>query len=515
MNDILVLNLTRFGDLIQTTPQLRRLRAAYPQARITLVAQKRFSAVLPLMRDFDRVKLFDQDELYRLMAIDDNPVNGFAFLDRFMSELEQDHYDLVINLTAGRMSAYLVSLLNADQVAGITSADTGQRVISGAWGLYMYSFLLGDGRRYTRLNLVDIFSRMGGTEPDGMPVELFETDAGKRFAESFLAREVPPGTRLIGIQLGASESSRCWPAESFARLSDTLQASGDVRTVLLGSPAERSLADRVRSQMHRAPLDAVGRTNIEELFSLLRRCALLVTNDTGTMHFAAAGKTPVVMLAIGPASLFCTGPYSAGNLALQPALPCSPCRYTINCPNPVCRDMVPVSAVHGACRMLLGEQVELQPTFQGVRLYRSYFGTDGYLNWEALCNTDHDHEELSQRYTRLWKTALVPSPPPPGQSSPLLPELLSLTRQGLELTDQIEAASRQTPLPVERIVSLGEQEATVEAEIKALGVRIPAAAPLVDYLTLVRENITADEIQAVTAQTRALYEQGVLLASLL
>jgi len=512
MKEILVLCLTRFGDLIQTTPLLRGLKKAHPDARITLAVLNRFSGILPLIHGYDRVFMFDKDEAARRISCDDEPLAAFRHMDGFISLLEQEQYDLVVNLTCDRMSAYIVSALNAANVSGITSAGNGQRVISGMWATHLFSVLLGENRRLNRINLVDIFSRMGGVDPDGQAVELHETAAGRLFAERFIEREGLTGQTLIGIQLGASESVRCWPGESFARLSDQLQQAAGVRTVLFGSPGEKGLAEKAMAAMHSVAVNAVGRTGIEELCSLVKHCSLLVTNDTGTMHFAAACGVPVVMLSLGPAFFQCTGPYSAGNLALQPQLPCSPCRYNLTCNDPICRSILTVEAVHNACRFLMGESVELAAAFPGVGVYRSQFGQDGFLEWRGLCNFDAEQENITKNFERIWKEFLNGADP---RHPRICSELGALTTRGMELTTQIMAATLQIPLPVERIAALGEQEAYVEAEIKLLGSCNPAMAPLVDFLTLVRENITDDDLYTIARQTHSLYEQGHRLATLL
>lgn len=516
MKEILVLCLTRFGDLIQTTPLLRGLKKAHPRARVTLAVLKRFSAVLPMIRGYDRTFIFDKDEAARRISFGADPLAAFRHMDEFIKILEQDSYDLVINLTCDRMSAYIVSALKASATAGITAAASDQRIISGVWGTHLFSVMQGENRKLNRINLVDICSKMGGVNPDGQAVELHETAAGRLFAARFIAEEGLTGKKLIGIQLGASEAVRCWPGESFARLSDLLQTETGVRIILFGSPGEKELGNRAMAAMQYAPVNAVGRTGIEELYSLVNCCSLLVTNDTGTMHFAAAAGTPVVMLSLGPAFFQCTGPYSAGNLALQPLLSCSPCRYNLDCHEPVCRNILSVAKVFSACRFMMGKTVDFDNDFQGLGVFRSQFGPDGFLEWQSLSNEGTAQEELTVRYARLWKNFLEDATPLTSEQTLLLsPELEQLSTRGLELTGQIMTAARQMPLPVEQIASLGAQEAAVEFEIKLLGSCNPEMAPLVDFLTLIRENITDDDLYTVARQTHDLYQQGHRLASLL
>ena len=516
MKKILVLCLTRFGDLIQTTPLLRGLRRDYPDALVNLAVLSRFKGILPLMKGFDNCFEFDKDEAARRIADGIDPLEAYQHMESFVALLERDHYDLVINLTCDRMSAYLLSATPAVSYSGLVAAGNDQRVIKGAWGNYLYSATQAENRKLNRINLVDIFSRLGGVKPDGLPVELHETTAGRDFAERFISEQDLAGTTLVGLQMGASDAVRCWPLESFARLSDLLQSRPGVRTVLFGSPGEKALADRAAARMERPPINMVGATGIQELFSLVKRCSILVTNDTGTMHFAAAGGTPAVMLSVGPAFFYGTGPYSAGNLALQPRIGCSPCRYDFVCTNPLCSSIITVDAVHAACRFMLGEPVNPAEDFTGVGVYRSRFAADGFLEWESLCNDDERQSALSKHYERVWKAFLGENTaPPPRPFLAVSAELKQLTGQGMDLTARITKAARQKPVPVKQLSDLGDREAAVEAGIKRLGECSPELAPVVDYLTLLRESINDDRLQVIAQQTHDLYRQGHRLASLL
>ncbi len=531
MKEILLLNLGRYGDLIQTTPLLRRLKATYPAARVTLVSQKRFCAILPLMSGFDRSILFDQDGLTRSLATAEGIPAAYGSLEELMAGVTEVRYDLAVNLTSSEFSAHFMALLDSTAVAGKTSDETGTTVVESPWALYLYSFLRGDSRRYNRINLSDIFCKMAGLQPDGAPVELHETPGGHQCAASFLSGAGSDNRPLVGLQLGASDATRCWPVASFARLSDMLQGTG-VRTVLLGSPAERPLAEEARALMKHEPIDAVGKTDIQRLFSLLRHCSLLVSNDTGTMHFAAAGGVPTVMLTVGPASFFGTGPLSAGNLALQAPLPCSPCRYDVSCGNPVCRESITVEAVHNACRLLLAGGDAKACDTGPVRLFRSNFDPDGYLEWQSLRNGDVVLEKLTLRYARLWKKVLGSRFEVQGSecevqgsrfkvqgsgfnaSEPLFPELVRLTEEGCTVAQKIVAAARKSPLPRE-LGPLGEKEAIIESSLRCLAGKTPELSPLVDFMTIMKESIAATDLPSIAAATHEIYDLGNRLGRLL
>jgi ADP-heptose:LPS heptosyltransferase len=437
-------------------------------------------------------------------------------MEKFVSELEMENYDLVINLTFSRMSAFLVSLMKTAKVAGLTAGEKGERVIRSLWGTYLLTTQEGNNRLLNRINLVDLFTRLGGVRPDGKPVELVETETGTAFADAFLRKNGLEGEKLVGLQLGASDPIRCWPPESFARLSDQLQERLGVRTILFGSSSEEEVALRAMSAMSLPTVSAVGGTSIEGLFSLLKRCALLVTNDTGTMHFAAAGGVSSVMLCIGPAFFHGTGPYSAGNLALQADLHCAPCRYNFNCPAPLCRELLTVESVYDACRSMLQGEQSCCSGIGAVKIYRSFFGDDGYLDWQRCNGGEAGAELLGKRYGLMWKRCLddcLSVPPLSGVTADKAPELARLAERGIAIASAITETSRATRLPLERLKELGDAESGLIEQMKLLGALHPENTPLVDFFSLMRDNITDEDLPSIAEETRRCYAWARHLAS--
>lgn len=515
MNEIAILAIARYGDMIQTTPLLRRLREAHPGARLTAIVEDRFQGILPLIRGIDRTIVLTKQTIAWEIATGETPLAAYREMDSFVRQLEEGEYDLMVNITCSGLSAFLASTMTCRQVAGFVADDRGQREIHTIWGQYVFSWFNDHIRKYNPINLVDVFTRLGGVMPDGKGVELTPTAQGEEEAARFLAEHGLGGKRLVGLQLGASEANRCWPAEHFAAISDRLQRELGVTTVLFGAPNEKELAEQALAAMEIPAVDAVGQTSIEGLYSLVGRCAALVSNDTGTMHFAAAAGVPAVMLCIGPAFFRCTGPYGAGHLALQPLLPCSPCPYGMVCNDPICRTAITPEAVYSAARFILERGDGLTDgDFPGVKVYRSGFATDGYLTWDGLFNCDPEAERLTKRREAMWKRCFDGTGTGAGEpADEALRPFHRLMAEGAKTTAEILAATRKKPLPVDRIKRLGEREAAIEAEVKLMGYRDPLVSPIATFLTLMRESITVDDLTDVARETNRLYETGRCLAA--
>ncbi len=133
------------------------------------------------------------------------------------------------------------------------------------------------------------------------------------------------GFRWLGINSGARWDNKRWPAEHFAALVRQLANSdANFHFALLGGSGDWQLTETIRRAAPDRCVNFAGRTTLPELIELLRRCELLVTNDTGPMHLAAALRKPVVSL-FGPTSPAQTGPYGQEQFALRHPLPCAPC----------------------------------------------------------------------------------------------------------------------------------------------------------------------------------------------
>jgi ADP-heptose:LPS heptosyltransferase len=515
MKEIAILSLTRFGDLIQETPLFRILKERWPAARVTLVVEDRFAGLLPMIRGVDRVILMAKERLADQIVFSPDPLVPYFSMEEFVRQLEETEYDLVINLTFSQMSAFIASLMHGKKKVGLSAGRKGERLILSPWALYLFTNQEGNNRVFNRLNLVDHFTLLGGVTPDGRPVELHETERGKAFAESFLAGKGLAGGRFVGLQMGASDPIRCWPPEYFARLSDMLVERMGTRTILFGGPGEEQLANRALSAMRHPAVSAVGATSIEELFSLVKRSSLLVTNDTGTMHFAAAGRVPSLMLCIGPAIFHGTGPYSEGNCAMQADIPCAPCRYNFNCPDPVCREMLTADAVFQVCRDMLEERRGCE-SVRGIKVYRSQFDGDGFLTWQRWDGGDHGEDDMASRYSRMWRECLKNGSPPPQHAGSIakdVEEVARLALKGGDISRRIAMVARRNSPPLDEMRRLGEAESEVAGTLKISRSLEPENAPLIDFFSLMRDNIVAEDLQVIAGETLRCYRWLGYLAS--
>jgi len=119
-------------------------------------------------------------------------------------------------------------------------------------------------------------------------------------------------------------TAKRWPAERFAAVADALAEGHRARILLIGSAKERDVLEAVADRMRQMAVRLGGRTDLTTLTGILRRARLLLSNDTGAMHVAAALGTPVLAV-FGPTDHEATGPLGPYSRVVREPVPCSPC----------------------------------------------------------------------------------------------------------------------------------------------------------------------------------------------
>ncbi|MCS7338899.1 MAG: glycosyltransferase family 9 protein, partial [Verrucomicrobiae bacterium] len=229
--------------------------------------------------------------------------------------LRAQHFDMVIDLQCLARSAALGWLANGAFYIGLDEPREGAR----AW----YDLTVRRESYYT--HAVDWY--LGVLEPLGVPVHSNFVWLPPRTDVAAAVRAKWPAIngKLVAVLPGARWPNKRWPASNFAALLRQL-ASEDKQLVfvILGSRHETQLGATLAGAAPGRSLDLTGQTSLQEMIEILRLSAVVVSNDTGPMHVAAALGRPVVAL-FGPTEPRRTGPYGQLENVLQTKLECVPC----------------------------------------------------------------------------------------------------------------------------------------------------------------------------------------------
>jgi ADP-heptose:LPS heptosyltransferase len=328
---ILVINLLRLGDLVQCSPVLRALRRRYPEAQITLVVQDVFQETAGLLPGPDRLVTFPALQLAPLVDGGGDWPQAYQLVADWLQTHIGSPPDLVVNLTPDFLGALLSYLSRGREVRGFTLGSHRSFFTQPAWMSYL--MIISRARKANPFNLVDIFLKSAGLDADGEGLAVQIPPSVRNEAASFLeGAPLAPTTSLVGLVPGASQPQRCWPPERYAQVAGALLAARPCHFFIFGNHKERPLGEAIAALLPSGTATlCTGGTSIPFLAALLSHLHLLITNDTGPMHLAAAVNTPVLAFFLAGARVQDTGPVGEGHLALEPRLACHPCHYPDSC----------------------------------------------------------------------------------------------------------------------------------------------------------------------------------------
>jgi lipopolysaccharide heptosyltransferase II len=410
--NILILNLTRMGDLIQTTPLIRGLREQDPDCTITMLANAKFAGILKFVEGIDELVTLDIHQFGSKDGADEaDLLKVYDYLDGVAAGLKAKKFDQLINLSHSKLSAAMSLLLNVPDGRGILSTPRGTRIVKNPWLVYFTAFLAF--RRLNRFNLVDVVVRGAGLAP-GPSTRLSLTPDEAAIVETRKKMEamgVKEGDILVGFQAGASREDRRWSPRNFAKVADALAKSMNAKIVLFGAASEKRLGDEIEAATNAPVINLLGKTSLPELVAWTKRVNLLVTNDTGTMHICAAVGTPIVALFFVHARCEETGPYCDGAVILQSDISCAPCSHQSACDHYACLEYITAEDVCAVCESVLkGEALAFEntPLFKRVKLYRSRLLASGGVDFVPMRKDPLDKYELFAYLCEpLFTTALA------------------------------------------------------------------------------------------------------------
>ena len=278
---IAVLRANGLGDFIFALPALEALRAAYPQAEIVLLAKAWHAAFLKdRPGPVDRVIVIPP---YRGVSVghnDSNIAEDPAEQKHFFACMHRERFDLAIQIHGGgRHSNPFLLRLGAQMTIGLKTPDAAP---PDRWVPYVY--FQPEIVRY-----LEVVSLVGATVVTLEPhIAIVENDLAE------VQRIVPDkGKSLVALHPGASDPGRCWPEKKFAAVGDALAAAG-AQIVITGTQAENHLVEAVIGSMKVEAQNLCGRLSLGGLAGLFSRCKVLISNDSGPLHLAAAVNTPTV-----------------------------------------------------------------------------------------------------------------------------------------------------------------------------------------------------------------------------
>lgn len=300
------------GDFVMGTPVLKDLRTHFPDANLTVMCQKSHAALLDQNPDVDDLLTFQ-------------PQSGWVHSYRpdILESLRVGHYDLGVLLTHSLSSAWW-----------FWSGNVRNRI---GYAKHGRSLLLNRAVPYPKeetLHHVDMYKRLLvplGIPPSKTAPYLYVSQERLDAAAALLTQYGWNGkSQLIGVNPGAAYgSAKCWLPERFRELTEKLLDQTDASIVYFGDLNTEALVQEITHNMPSRVINLAGKTSLKELVALIAFCNVLLTNDSGPMHIAAAVETMPLAL-FGSTNPMQTSPYGMGEVIWK-QVSCSPC-YQRRCP---------------------------------------------------------------------------------------------------------------------------------------------------------------------------------------
>lgn len=315
---ILLIKPSSLGDIVHAMPVVAAFKRRWPSAHLTWLVKRQWAEIVRRIEGVDAVWPVD-------------PTLA-SWVGQALA-LRAQRFDLVVDLQGLLRSALVARMTGCTQRVGFANGREGS-----PW-LYSHRVAVPTSEMHAVDRYLLVAAELGVPVKDvpQFRFRLLSQDV-TTLRELFRRKGIDLDAPWVAMNVSARWQTKRWPAASFAAVATQLAARGIGPLVVIGGPDEREAGAQMRSLTACPVVDLTGETSIGLLPALLSKACVLITNDSGPMHVAAAVGRPVVSI-FGPTSAVRTGPYGAGHTVLTHDLPCRPCFSR------VCRNAVPMECL--------------------------------------------------------------------------------------------------------------------------------------------------------------------------
>lgn len=337
MKKILVFKLGAIGDVLMTTPFLKKLKNAQPQSEVHYLVGKWSSSVLKNNRNIDKVIEIDDSVFYK---------KQFSRLIQLRNKLAKEQYQEVYLLHRNLLYYYFFNSLFPNKLHGFRKANS----------LFLKEEF--DETLHHILNYSQLIQKDSSSSQMDFPLPpKYEIDPKILLKHKLDLNKVilaiNPGG---GANPGETVTVRQWPQKYYVGLIQKLAKSHPhVQIILTGGPTDKELCHSIFNETQSFNIiDLSSKFGLQDFRKLLDSVDIFITGDTGGMHMAAAANCSVISL-FGPTDPHEKAPTNPNSIWIWPKIECSPC-YTgkfKGCQNPICMDAISIDMVYDNCLNLL------------------------------------------------------------------------------------------------------------------------------------------------------------------
>ncbi len=359
MNRILVVLPNWFGETLFATPFLRCLRQQRPEAFIATLGWPQCREVLLGNSSVDELIDYDEAATHRTLSGKRNLIRS----------LRSHRFDTVFILRKSLSRTLLAWLAGIPQRIGFANAKSGwlltrriappslplPRLLHKSWDMRQTDLASNQATWHKARSYLALLGQNSSLSMAIRGYDYVVSDQERTAARDLLKTQEVDGHPFIVLHPAANWAHKRWPAERFSALGDRLLTERSVMVVVTGGRDDVALADSVRTVMRQPVCMLAGRTSLRVLAACLEQAQLVVSNDTGVLHIAAALHRPLLAL-YGPTSPFLTGPlgdsHSISVLHHPDCCPSIPCYAPEQPPHPGMSSISVDEAARAAMQLL-------------------------------------------------------------------------------------------------------------------------------------------------------------------
>jgi heptosyltransferase-2 len=341
---ILVRSPNWVGDAVMSLPALMSIKSALPASEISVLAKPWVADIFRGCSPASKIILYESPGMHQ----------GLSGKMRLAKKLKEEKFDLAILFPNSFESALIIYLARIPKRAGYNTDGRGL--------LLTHPVPAVEKKKGHQIDYyLKLVNYLGFPISTRAPLLKIEKEQVARMRQKLGSLGIKDNEPLVGLTPGSSYGpAKQWPTAKFAKLSELVNKKLGARIIVLGSQNDQDIAQRILPPGRNLGYDFTGRTSLAEAMALISQCRLIITNDSGLMHVAAALQVPVVAI-FGSTDPEHTGPMGEHCRVLKKVLPCSPC-FKKNCPkNRECLEAISVEEVYAEVKNLWNLSAKKSP----------------------------------------------------------------------------------------------------------------------------------------------------------
>jgi len=308
LTKILIIRLSSIGDILLSTPFIRQVRHKFPEAKIDFVVKDIYKELLKCNPHIDDFFYID-------------PLSGRKQLAELKEKLKNRSYDIVFDLHNNLRSNYLKRGIKAGRISSIKKKEKLKQALLVLFKLNLYGRGTPIPKRY--LSVAKDF----GVRDDEGGLELqWEKETNLAAEQKVILKGLSFKKPIIGLAPGAGFFTKRWPVKKYVDLIEMIQQNRNNQVVVFGGEKDKEIGSYLYEQ--KGVFNLSGQLTLLETASIISKCSIIITNDSGLMHMATAVQTPVLAIFGSTVKELGFFPYRSESIVIENAeINCRPCSH--------------------------------------------------------------------------------------------------------------------------------------------------------------------------------------------